>query len=198
MDERLVRWARGVKARQCRAGWRPPAVLWLFTDTARLPDPLPVIARLPRGLAGVVFRDDARTERAALARRVARLFRARGLPLAVAGEWRLAAALRAGLHLRGGRRPGVAPRWLPALTGSAHSTVELLRARRAGAAVVFLSPAFATASHPGARALGPVRWGLAAARARGAGALGGISGHSVRRLPWRWCHAAGAIGALGS
>ncbi len=70
---------------------------------------------------------------------------------------------------------------------------ELVRARRAGAALAFLSPVFATPSHPGEPALGPVRWG---AMARSAGlpvaALGGVSGATARSLP-RWAAGAGAI-----
>jgi thiamine-phosphate pyrophosphorylase len=74
---------------------------------------------------------------------------------------------------------------------------ELVRARRSRANLVFLSPAFATASHPGGRALGVVRWTrLAGAAQMTVAALGGIDGHSVRRLPRRYCHAVGAIGAI--
>lgn len=161
-------------------------VLWLFTDLARLPDPVPAILRLPRG-CGVVFRHDGAPDRAALAARVARACRARGAALTVAGDPRLAAAVGAGLHLRGGR-PGrpCPPGWIrpgrPA-TSSAHGPAELRRAAAAGAAA-FLSPLFPTRSHPGAPALGPVRW---AALARGAGctvlALGGVNGATVRAVP---------------
>jgi thiamine-phosphate pyrophosphorylase len=176
---------------------RDNAVLWLFTDTCRLPDPLAAVARLPQGLCGVVFRHDGDPRRVELGRALARLCRARRLPLVVAGDWRLAAALRAGLHLRGGRKPPHTPPWRGIVTSSAHDTVELRRARAAGASIVFLSPAFATASHRNVKLLGPLRWGR---MARGAGisvaALGGIDGGSVRRLPFRYCAGAGAIGAL--
>ena len=172
------------------------AVLWLFTDAARLPDPLAVLRRLPPGLAGVVLRDDGLAGRAELGRRIAALCRARRQALSVAGDWRLAAALHAGLHLRAGRRPPGAPRCLRALTASAHGPADLVRARRFGAAMAFLSPAFATASHPGVRALGPAGWGLAARRAGGAAALGGVNGAVVRRLPARLCRGVGAISAL--
>lgn len=169
-------------------------MLWLFTDAVRMADPLAVAARLPRGLCGVVLRHDQAPGRAALGRALARLCRARGLALSVAGDWRLAAALGAGLHLRRGRRPRGAPRWLPVATSSAHGVAELRRARREGA-LAFLSPAFATASHPGVAGLGPCRWGLMARRGGKAAALGGIDGRSVRRLPG--CAGAGAIAALG-
>jgi thiamine-phosphate pyrophosphorylase len=194
MDERLVAWARAVKSRQRRSGVRRP-VLWLFTDAQRLPDPLPAVARLPRGLCGVVLRHDGAPGRAALGRALARLCRARGLVLSVAGDWRLAAALGAGLHARAGRRPCGAPRGLPALTSSAHGVADLRRARRLGA-LPFLSPAFPTASHHGAAGLGPSRWGLAAQHGgQAVAALGGVDGANVRRLPG--CAGVGAIRALG-
>src|SRR5580692_5856621 len=104
MDDRLIAWARAVKS---RGGASRGPVLWLFTDERRLPDPLAAVARLPAG-AGVVFRHDADPRRAELGRALAKLCRRRRLVLAVAGDWRLAVALRAGLHLRGGRRPGLA------------------------------------------------------------------------------------------
>jgi len=194
-----VDWARRVKARGARRppGERGAAVLWLFTDWARLPAPVAAVRRLPPRLGGVVLRDDTHPCRAALAREIARVCRARHLALSVAGDWRLAAALHAGLHLRGGRRPPHAPRHLRTLTSSAHGVPELVRAGRAGAGLVFLSPVFVTASHPGAPALGPVRWAAMARRTGGAAALGGLDGATARRLDRRACRALGAIGALG-
>lgn len=196
MDARLVAWARAVKTRRGPA-LRALPVLWLFTDDRRLPDPLPAVARLPRGLAGVVLRHDHDPHRAALGRALARLCRMRGIALVVAGDLRLAAALHAGVHLREGRWPApLRPRsgWV---TSSAHTAAALHRAHRAGAQLAFLSPAFPTASHPDAAGLGPVRWSRLA---RGAplpvAALGGIDHASVRRLTGRLCTAAGAIGAL--
>jgi len=194
MDARLVGWARAVKAR--RRGYGLVPVLWLFTDRSRLPDPLPVIRRLPRGLAGVVLRDDADPDRAAHGRRIAAACRAGGIALSVAGDWRLAVALKAGLHLRGGRWPSGAPPHLRAWTSSAHGPVDLVRARRRGVVLPFLSPAFATPSHPDAQPLGPLRWGLAARGGKGAAALGGVGGATVRRLPAALCRGAGAISAF--
>jgi thiamine-phosphate pyrophosphorylase len=194
MDDRLVAWGRQVKRRASRRGAGGLPALWLFTDARRLPDPLPALLRLPRG-AGVVFRHDGVAGRASLGRRVARTCRARGLVLVVAGDWRLAAALGAGLHLRAGRRPG-GGRARGVVTSSAHSVAEMVRARRAGASLAFLSPAFPTASHPGAAGLGAARWaGMARRAGLPVAALGGIDGRRVRRLG-RACAAAGAIGAL--
>ncbi len=206
MDRRLAAWARQVKARHrsgkhpmaCGAGRGMPA-LWLFTDAVRLPDPVPAIERLPAG-CGVVFRHDGVPGRAALAVRVARLCRARGLVLVVAGDPGLAAAVGAGLHLRGGRAARPWRRaWLrrgQIVTSSAHGRADLVRAARAGADAAFLSPLFPTRSHPGATALGPVRWAALAGSAGGPVlALGGVAGGTAGRVPLR-AAGAGLIGAL--
>jgi thiamine-phosphate pyrophosphorylase len=203
-DAALLAWGRAAAARQ--VGRLP--VLWLFTDTRRLPDPRPAAARLPVGISGVVLRHDDHPDRAAIGRDLARICRRRRLALVVAGDSRLAAALGAGVHLRGGHWPGAPrhpmrgpaarPRPSPRLrlvTSSAHDPAQLRRARRNGAALAFLSPAFPTASHPGEPALGAARW---TRLARFAGltvvALGGIDGRAIRRL--RHCGGAAAIGAL--
>ncbi len=150
------------------------------------------VSQLPRGLCGVVFRHDAVADRERLGRAVARVCRQRRLALSVA-EPRLAWCLRAGVHLRGGRGPKP---WRFA-TASAHGAAQLVRARRAGAVLTFLSPVYATASHPGASGLGVLRWARCASRVRGpVAALGGLNGQSVRRLPWPRCPAIGAIAAL--
>jgi thiamine-phosphate pyrophosphorylase len=193
VDRALLAWGRAAATRHRAA---LPA-LWLFTDLRRLPDPRGAVAALPRGGAGVVLRHDTDPDRAALGRDLALLCRARRLVLVVAGDARLAAALGAGVHLRGGRWPDARRPGRGLVTSSAHGAAELRRAWRAGAGLVFLSPAFPTTSHPGAPPLGPLRW---AAQARGVpaavGALGGVSGASVRRLPRGLCRAVGAIGAL--
>ncbi len=196
MDLKLRAWG----LRPCRS--RLPR-LWLFTDEHRLPDPRDSVARLPRGKAGVVLRHDSDPGRETLGRDLARICRQRRLVLVVAGDVRLAAALKAGVHLRAGRWPGpvrIQRGSGGVVTCSAHSAADLLRAKRHGVSLAFVSPAFPTASHPGAPALGPLRW-TSMARLAPAGlavaALGGIDGTSVRSLPARFCRAAGAIGALG-
>lgn len=185
MDRKLVAWGRAVKAR--RGGTLPP--LWLFTDAVRMADPAAAAAALPAGLCGVVFRHDGAPGRAAILRRVAAACRARRLVLVVAGE----APSGIGRHLRNGTgqraRNGLT-------TSSAHGVADLVKARRAGASLAFLSPVFDTVSHPGAVPLGPLRWSRMARRAGiPVFALGGVTGRSVRRLP-RWAAGAGAIGAL--
>jgi thiamine-phosphate pyrophosphorylase len=203
MDERLLAWGRAVKQRQhCKAPADRLPVLWLFTDAARLPDPLAAIARLPRGgLCGVVFRHDGVAGRADLAMQVARLCRKRGLPLVVAGDARLSARVNAGLHLRGGRWPDSRrprQRQRSALvTSSAHDIAELRRAVSAGAEIIFLSPAFPTLTHAGSTALGAARWANIARRKVNAKiySLGGVNGDNVHLLAG-FCAGVGAISAL--
>ena len=186
----LIRWGHAA----ARRGRLP--VLWLFTDTRRLPDPCPAARRLPKGISGIVFRHDDHPDRAVIGRALAAICRDRRIALVVAGDPELAAALGAGEHLRGGRRDAHhRPRW--PVTSSAHGFADLVSARRARADLVFLSPAFATASHPGAPSLGAVRWAGLARRAGGAvAALGGMDGFSARRLPRRYLGGVGAIGAF--
>lgn len=163
----------------------PPLVL--MTDPRV--DPLPLAALLPPGSA-VILRHYGVPERAALGRALARLCRRRRLLLLVAGDARLAAALRAdGLHLPEGLARGAARSlaWLRRRNGilsvAAHSRPALVRAQRLRADWATLSPVFSTASHPGAASLGPRRF---ATLARAAGlpvlALGGITACNVRRL----------------
>lgn len=177
-------------------------MLWLFTDAQRLADPRAAVAGLPRGLCGVVFRHDGVVGRAALAKTVARQCRGLRIAMVVAGDARLAAAVGAGVHLRGGRKCRCGQRgWRKGgalVTSSAHSAADVRRAAAMGADAVFLSPVLPTPSHPGAPALGVLRWAAKAQRISGvAMALGGVEGGMVRRLP-RWCGGAGSIGALAN
>lgn len=131
------------------------------------------VARLRRG-DGVVFRHHATpmAERRWLFARLRAIARRRGLVLVRAGEQ----AMRGEQGVHGRRGAGLR-------TASAHSRVEAIRALRGGATVVFVSPVFATRSHPRARTLGPLR---AAAVARGLRmvriALGGVDERRFARL----------------
>jgi thiamine-phosphate pyrophosphorylase len=179
---------------------RPLPALWLFSDPVRLPDPRAAAARLPRG-AGVVARGAA----PGVLRALAGLARRRGLALLVAGDGRGALVLRAGLHLperRGaaGLLPFLAARRAGApfavLSLAAHGGARgAARARRLRPDLVFLSPLFPTESHPGAPALGPLRWLAAALRAGApAAALGGVVAARLGRVPRR----AAGVAAIGS
>lgn len=175
---------------------------WLLSDPARLPDPIPLLGRLPRG-AAVLLRGAA----PGLIRGVARVARARGLVLLVAGDGRAALAARAGLHMPDRlatrhilpfllMRRHAANRARPWLSLAVHGRAGVARARRMGADVALVSPAFPTASHPGTPALGPNRWArLARALPCPAVALGGVTARSARRIPGRWRAGWAAIGA---
>jgi thiamine-phosphate pyrophosphorylase len=174
-----------------------------MTDAARLADPAPAIVGLPRGGA-VILRHYDDPNREALARSLLKLTRPAGIRLLIAGDARLARRLGAdGLHLpermarrgrthwRAWRRPG----WL--ITAAAHSPAALWRAGKAGADAALLSPVFATASHPGTRALGALRFAAWCGRAPLAVyALGGITAETARRLGPGPAAGIAAIGGL--
>ena len=83
------------------------------------------------------------------------------------------------------------------LIARAHNRRELVAARREGARLVFLSPVFATRTHPGARVLGRVRFGLLARRAGVTlGALGGVNARRFQALRQTGATAWGGIDAL--
>ncbi len=157
--------------------------LVLFTDDERLGNPLAAAGALPRGSMVVVrSRDGAR--RAALARAMANLARARGLIVLVAGDGALAAEVD-GLHLPEARL-GEAASWRARrrsflITASVHSLATLAKAKSLDA--VFLSPVFPTQSHPGRAALTAVRANaIARAAPMPVYALGGVGARNARLL----------------
>jgi thiamine-phosphate pyrophosphorylase len=134
--------------------------LWLMTDERMGEALLRSIVALPKG-SGVVFRHYglALAERRSLFRRVRRIARARRLRLLLADQPQIAWAWGAdGVH----GRVAMAKRALPGQLKSApvHNPRERIAAERAGADMIFASPVFATRSHPQARGLGPVQFGL--------------------------------------
>jgi thiamine-phosphate pyrophosphorylase len=191
--------------RRARFSALPPLIL--VTDAKRLPDPLPAAAALPKGSA-VILRhyEIERTARRALARRLKHLCRLRGLKLLIAGDSRLAGAVGAdGLHLREAQLRGPIPcglaerrrGWL--VTAAAHSPAGVLLAARRGADAVLLSPDFPTASHPGRRALGPLRFAaLARLSHLPVYGLGGIEGGNARRLIGSAAVGIAALGGLAA
>ena len=172
---------------------RHPALpaCWLMTDERQGEALWPALARLPKG-GGVVFRHYRLPppERRAVFDRVRRIARARRLVLVLAGPPRLARAWRAdGAHSRSPHAPD--GRLLR--TAPAHDRREVIAA--AGADLVFLSPVFATRSHPGAPVLGRAGFHALAREARApVAALGGMTARAARSLGGvRWA----AIDAWG-
>jgi thiamine-phosphate pyrophosphorylase len=134
----------------------PVPTVWLMTDERMGDDLWRAVRRLPRG-GGIVFRHYScgNGERRRLFARLLRIARARGLVLVRGG----AVPMRGEMGVHGGRGRGL-------VTWAVHDGREAAVAVRARADAAFVSPVFATRSHPGAGVLG----------ARGAAAL-------ARRLP---------------
>lgn len=153
---------------------------WLMTDERLGQDLWAAIDRLPDGEAGIVLRHyaSAAPERRALAEQVAAVCRSRGLTLSIAETVGLAEDVGADLV----HKPGRLTR-LP-ISMPVHSLEQAAEARRAEAALVFVSPVFATRSHPDSAPLGPA---AAAALARAVGvpaiALGGMDRERFATLP---------------
>ena len=176
--------------------------LILMTDSIRLPDPDAVILALAPGSA-VILRERSPSRLVVLARRVAPLCRARRIRLLVAGDWRLAHEVGAGgLHLPEAAIRHGPNRWRRVrrrdwiVTAAAHSPSAIRVSARLGVDAVLLSPVFPTASHPGARTLGPLRFARWARESPvPVYALGGIDADHGRRL--RGSGAAGFAGIGG-
>lgn len=158
----------------------PGPALWLISDARNDALLEAALRALPRG-SGFIFRHYHldRAARAARFRELARLAKARGHRVLLAGNERWGAD---GSYAGGQRRQG----GIRALT--AHSLREIAAANRATADMVLLSPVFPTRSHPGAKVLGPLRFRLMAMRAKAPViALGGMNPRRARRLRWsRW------------
>jgi thiamine-phosphate pyrophosphorylase len=159
--------------------------LWMMTDERQGEALWDALRRLPPG-SGIVFRHKGLggKQRRKLFERVRRIARARGLILLLAGKE--ARARRWGADGAHHRHPGP-PR---AGTAPAHDLREIRAAERSGAIAVFLSPLHPTRSHPGAPALGRMRFAaLTRATRLPVIALGGVDGRRGR--------AAMAVGAYG-
>jgi thiamine-phosphate pyrophosphorylase len=173
----------------------------LVSDADRLADPVPAACGLPRGSAVLLrhYGDPARVE---LARTLRAVCRARRLELWIGGDPAFAQVLGAdGIHFSERALPACG-RWNrphPQLriTAAAHSWRSIVRAARAGADAVLLSPLFATRSHPGAPGLGRLRFAQLAHRSPiPVYALGGIDEHTAPALAGSGVAGIAAIGAF--
>ena len=194
---KLARLAHRLKTASAFAGSPLPA-LWFLTDEARAGDPIVAARALPPG-TGMVLRHYGAPNRAELAVALAAIAHERGLFLLVGADPSLARAVRAhGVHLP---RRELAHQVRPSIGGwrtlSAHSRRELEDALRWRPDAVFLSPVFATESHPSAAALGPSRF---AALARDCPVpvigLGGLAAPTAPRLLGSGAMGIAAVGAF--
>ena len=161
--------------------------LWLLSDERNDAALEQALRRLPRG-SGFIYRHYhlPPAQRVARWRTLLRVARARG-HLAILADSALTAREWGADGIYGAPR-ALYPTSRLVTLATAHSLRELAEANRVRADAVLLSPAFATRSHPGARALGPLRFRLLAARAgMPVIALGGLNPRTARRLLWhRW------------
>ncbi|MFM6933582.1 MAG: thiamine phosphate synthase [Novosphingobium sp.] len=157
--------------------------LWLISDARNDAALEAALRQLPRG-SGLVFRHYhlSEPERRARFRQLRRLARLRGNAVVLAGTMR--EARRWGADGAYGSASALAKGPAGLRLATAHSSRELRRAARADAAL--LSPVFATRSHPGAGALGPLRFLLMAQKSRiPVLALGGMTPRRAARMPLR-------------
>jgi len=161
--------------------------LWLLSDERNDGALERALRRLPRG-SGFVYRHYHLPPEARIARWFAllRVARARG-HLAILADSALTAREWGADGVYGAPRALYPTRRMVTLA-TAHSLRELAQANRARADAVLLSPAFPTRSHPGAKALGAVRFRLLARHAAAPViALGGLNPRTADRLRWpRW------------
>ncbi len=191
---KLARHARALNMRHARGRGLPAVVL--MTDDMREVDWLAAVAALPRA-SGVIVRHRDAAARERLARQLRPLCRARRVALLIADDPALAQRVGAdGVHLperQADRVPGVKAlnrRWL--VTCAVHSAAAVQRAAAADA--VFVSPVFATASHPERAARGVVRFAALTTTRIAAYALGGIETKTIRQLR---AHRIVGIGLIG-
>ena len=191
----------GAGASPRRWGRRTAPLLLFLTDPGRTPRPEAIAERLPRG-CGVVFRAFDGVDAVRVGRRLKAVARRRGLLLLAGADPALARAIEAdGVHLperlahRARAIRQARPGWI--VTAAAHSRPAMLRAARAGAQAVLVSPVFDSASPSAGRPLTPARF---AALARGAPvpiyALGGVDGRTARRLIGTGAAGLAVVGAL--
>tara|TARA_R110000868_G_scaffold1157_5_gene8866 strand:+ start:14851 stop:15477 length:627 start_codon:yes stop_codon:yes gene_type:complete len=176
-----------------------------LSDPARAPDPFLIARSLPLG-AVLIWRAYGMMATRNEVARLARLVHARKGQLMIAGAGHtasladgihLAAHRLKGMHTEQSHHPGRRPRTKFQVTAAAHCERDIVAAARAGVDAVLISPVFATASHPGAGTLGPVRFAALAHRATRLGldviALGGMTGPAQ----WRRLKGSAAIGLAG-
>jgi len=181
----VVRYSAPMRSRQTFPPLGPSP--WLVSDARNDTVLEHSLRRLPRG-SGLIFRHAhlAPAQRARRFRALKALCRRHGHAIILAGTPR--EARRLGADGAYGPAHRLAPHGQTLRLITAHSLRELAAANRARADLILLSPAFPTRSHPGAPALGPLRFHLLAARAAAPViALGGMNPRTARRLaPYGW------------
>ena len=177
---------------------KAPFSLAFLTDTRRLKDPALIIEHLPAG-AAVIFRDYQAPDRETLGVELAKRARANKVLFYVAGDMGLANKCYAdGVHFPSFMAPGRGARVTDRLLSiSCHSQEELEMAATLKADSVFLSPVFATNSHPNASYLGAERFlQLASISRMPVIALGGVTAENALTLRGRMSPGSGLSALL--
>jgi len=158
-----------------------------ITDQSRQPDWRMIISHMNQA-DKVIIRDYAHPNRPELAAEIANHCQKNRIKCAVAGDWRLAWALKTGLHwpsnMARGRSIPIRPRQFQ--TMAVHNTAELARAIFHRVDYALISPIFETQTHAIANPIGPRGLYHLAALAKANNivpvALGGVTLETVQRL----------------
>ncbi len=195
-DMRCAKLAAAAESLKQTSGVNGAAFCLAFlTDRARAPEPEIIIGALPPG-AAVILRDYDAPHRTALAQNLKALCTARDVLFLVGADPALADTIGAdGVHF---------PSWTNILstpgkitTTACHSARELEAAAAAGAQLAFLSPAFATQSHPDSEPLGVALFtSIARTSPLPVLALGGVDETNAARLTGRNVTGLAAISAF--
>ncbi|MEL6257643.1 MAG: thiamine phosphate synthase [Pseudomonadota bacterium] len=134
----------------------PPVLL--LTDPNRVPDPVAIMERLPRGW-GVVFRHFGAEDRFEQGDRIAKCAKRRGLKVFVSSDPKLARAIRAqGLHIPERALHAEKGKSFGLTTSSAHSRHALWRAFGKKVDAALWSTVFPSNSPSAGRSLGALRF----------------------------------------
>lgn len=151
----LAMMARHVASpKQCKK--KLPSLIFM-TDRQKIPNPLPIIARLPANTL-VIIRDYDHPNRAIYCRDIINCAKKRFCKVVIAGDASLALKLSAdGVHMPEYQWQNIRalkrkyPLWL--ITVAAHSSRAIKAINSTKADAVLVSPLFHTTSHKGARPL---------------------------------------------
>ncbi|MCW9036178.1 MAG: thiamine phosphate synthase [Rhodospirillales bacterium] len=163
-----------------------PTMIFM-TDTLRVPNPLSVVKKLPKG-AAVIFRHYNDPNRLYLLHKLRKECQRRGLIFLIAGDFSLAKRFADGAHFPEGIARKAAgkikkPRPNFIITTAAHNYQALAKAQTIDVNAVLFSPVFSTKSHEGTKALGLIKFAKACQFFdMPIYALGGISANYSRRI----------------
>ena len=172
---------------------------WVFTDPDRLPLCVDDLMSMPAGW-GVVYRHFGARDRLEQAYALLQAARRCKLTFLVSADDALRALPCDGFHWPRSRRPARLPLWAQRYTyntTSAHTHLDIYKAKRFDADICFLSSVFPSQSPSAPSAMGPLRFREFARTSQiQIAALGGVAGSNVNRLQGRPFALVGAARSL--